>query len=176
MSSYLQKQVFDETQLMTGKKLELQDLIRLQINRCNTTAGDPMYFNRNVEMLANMLPSGRLAQLESPDLKKLYMVEQEVWVYRYFGNTKLGSPERPFYINDENDPNWDGGEKIMVSPIRSKQYIVNYDRMFTIVLRLLEECGLSWKQENVQIEGGRVDFDEQPDLETPHPTYTGGKK
>jgi hypothetical protein len=164
----MQKQVYDETQRILGK-LELVDLVRWQINRCNVSAGDEMLFDRNVVMLMNMLPSNRLAEIKN--LESDYIDEGEVWVYKHKGGKNLGSIERPFYRNTEDDPNWDGREPILVSPIKTKVKTINYDKLYTLVLRLLEEAGLTWREEQIEIESGKVDFTEEPDTENPHPTY-----
>jgi len=169
MSNYMNKQVFDETARLIGKKLELDELLRWQINRCNVTSIEPELFQRNVEMLMMMLPSGRLAEILGRE--KEYVDEVEAYMYKYKGGRQLGTPENPFYVNKPEDPNFDGGKPILISPIKAKTKTKNYDKLYMLVLKLLEESGLTWRTDTVEIEGGSVDFDEEAKLEEPTPTY-----
>ena len=168
MSRYMVDQVFDENQKIMGK-LELEDIVRRQIDRCNTSATDPFLFSRNVEMLMNLLPSGRLKEIQ--DRKGEYVDEVERWKFEYWGSIPLGTIEKPYYVNTPDSPYWDGGEPILKSPIRIKEFITNYEKLYTLVLQMLESVGLTWRMQVVEIEGGEVDFNESPDLENPKPTY-----
>jgi hypothetical protein len=171
----MQKKVYDDTQKILGK-LELEDIVRWAINRCNTTAGDPFLFNRNVEMLMNMLPANRLAEIQGMEKDYVDVVEQDVFKYSR-GGRQIGSAQRPFYLNTPDDPNYDHTKPAELwSPIRMKVKIKNYDKLYTIVLRLLENSGLTWRNENVEIEGGKVDFDDEPQTDIFTPTYEDEKK
>ena len=169
----MEKQVFDDGQHILGK-LELVDLVRWQINRCNVSAGDELLFSRNVEMLKNMLPSESLREIE--ELKLQYTDVVEMYVFKFKGGRKLGSIERPFFINTPEDPNYDGGERVLISPVKRKIETKNYDKLYTVVLRMLEIAGLTWKHEIIQIEGGKVDFDDEPQVDTPTPTFEEDEK
>ena len=165
----MQKQVFDETARLIGKKLELDELVRWQINRCNVSSLEPELFQRNVEMLMMMLPSGRLVEILGRE--KDYMNEVEVYIYKYRGGKALGSPEKPFYINKPEDPVFDGGKPILISPIKGKQKIKDYDKLYMLVLKMLEESGLTWRTDTVEIEGGKVDFGDEAQTDVATPTY-----
>jgi hypothetical protein len=169
MSNYMEKQVFDESARLIGKKLELDELVRWQVNRCNVSSIEPDLFHRNVEMLMMMLPSQRLTEILGRE--KEYVEEVEVYVYRYRGGKALGSPEKPFYINKPEDPVYDGGKPIQISPIKMKEKIKNYDKLYMLVLKLLEESGLTWRTDTVEIEGGRVDFGEEAQTDVDKPSY-----
>ena len=171
--SYSQKQTFDESQRIIGK-LEVDDIVRLQINRCNLSAYDPLLFNRNVEILMLMLPSNRLSEIKQ--MGSEYIKDTEIYTYAYSCGRKLGTPDSPYYVNTPDSPFWDGGDKILVSPIKTIIPIIDYDKLYSIILRLLEECGLTWKQDTVQIEAGSIEYNEDTDTEEPTPTYEVEKK
>jgi hypothetical protein len=171
--SYSKKQTFDESQKILGK-LSVDDIVRLQINRCNLSAGDPFMFNRNVEILMLMLPSNRLSEIKQ--MGGEYVTETDVYTYTYSCGRKLGTPGSPFYVNTPDSPFWDGGEKILVSPIKQKMSIVDYDKLYSVILRLLEESGLTWKEDTVQIEGGDINDNSDFENEEPTPTYNEGNK
>lgn len=173
MSRYMIDQIFDERQKIQGK-LELEDIVRRQIDRCNTSATDPFLFSRNVEMLMNLLPSGRLKEIQ--DRAGEYVDEVEMWKFEYWGSIPLGTIEKPYYVNTPDSPYWDGGEPILKSPIRVKEFIKNYEKLYTLVLQMLEQVGLTWRQQVVEIEGGSVEFNESADVDTPTPTYEDDKK
>jgi len=173
LSNYIQKQVYDDTQHIMGK-LELPDLVRWQINRCNVTAAEPLMFNRNVIMLMNMLPADRLRLVKEKVKEYSDEIEEDVYVIK--GGRKLGSPEKPFYINMPDDYNYDGGNPILVSPKRMKTQKINYDNLYTLILSQLEDAGLTWKHETIEIEGGSVEFTEEPKTDTPTPTYEEEKQ
>jgi len=168
MSRYMIDHVFDENQKIQGK-LELEDIVRRQIDRCNTSATDMFLFSRNVEMLMNLLPSGRLKEIQ--DRKGEYVEEITSWEFEYWGSIPLGTIEKPYYVNTPDSPYWDGGEPILKSPVRVKKFITNYEKLYTLVLSMLEQVGLTWRMQVVEIEGGSVDFNESADVDTPHPTY-----
>lgn len=167
MSNIL-KQLYDETQHILGK-LELPDLVRWQINRVNTSSGEPELFGRNVEVLMYMLPSNKLEEILNR--KSEYVDVIDDYVYKYSCGRRLGSIERPFYINREDDPNWDGGKPILVSPIKQTMEMKNYDKLYMLILKMLEESGLTWHEEQIEIEAGDIVYAEKPDTTTPHPTY-----
>lgn len=168
MSRYMIDQVFDENQKIQGK-LELEDIVRRQIDRCNTSAMDTSLFSINVKMLMNLLPSRRLKELQ--DMKNEYVEEVENWKFEYWGSIPLGTIEKPYYVNTPDSAYYDGGEPILKSPIRVKEYVTNYEKLYTLVLEMLEQVGLTWRQQVVEIEGGSVDFNESADVDTPTPTY-----
>jgi len=169
MSNYMEKQVFDETNRLIGKKLELDELVRWQINRCLVSSSEPELFQRNVEMLMMMLPTDKFREITS--MEKDYVTDVDVYVYKYRGGKALGSPEKPFYINKPEDPVYDGGKPILISPIKEKQKIKNYDKLYILVLKMLEDAGLTWRHDIVEIEGGSIDFNDEAKTDTPTPTY-----
>ena len=151
--SYEKTQTQDETQKILGR-LELDILIRWQINRCNTSIENPLEFGLNVEILKMNMPKTRRDRVD--ELTKLYVTETEEYVYKYTkGGRPLGSPENPFYINNEEDPNHDPTKpEILVSPKKMNIKKVDYNKLYTIILDQLEEAGLTWKnEENFTDEG-----------------------
>jgi hypothetical protein len=48
--------------------------------------------------------------------------------------------------------------------------------MYTLILRLFEQAGLTWKNETVEVDGGSVDFNEEPQESTPTPTFEDEKQ
>ena len=165
---------YDEAQKILGK-LELADLVRWQINRCNVTAGDKELFNRNVEILMMMLPSTRLIEMQ--ELSKEYKYEIDEFVFKHTrGGRQIGTVENPFYINTPDDPNYNGGTPVLVSPTKNKAMFTDYNKMYTLILRLFENAGLTWKNENVEIDGGGVDFNDEEKENTPTPTFEEEKQ
>jgi hypothetical protein len=160
--SYEKTQTVDETQKILGR-LELDILIRWQINRCNTSIENPLEFGLNVEILKMNMPKTRRDRVD--ELANLYTYEVEEYVYKYTkGGRPLGSPENPFYINNEEDPNHDPTKpEILVSPKKMKIKKVDYNKLYTIILDQLEESGLTWKnQEYTTMVGALNDTVEEP--------------
>ena len=105
------------------------------------------------------------------DRKGEYVEEITSWEFEYWGSIPLGTIEKPYYVNMPDSPYWDGGEPILKSPVRVKKFVTNYEKLYTLVLSMLEQVGLTWRMQVVEIEGGSVDFNESADVDTPHPTY-----
>ena len=146
-----------EDEIRLRGSLSPEDLVRFQINRCNVTASlpDREIFNANVLTLMRNLPSHKLLELKVE--RDEYVETQVIPIYKYTCGNPIGSPENPIYRNRKGDWNWDGGEPILVSPRMEEVDIVDYDKLFELVMMKLEEAGLTWRIDPVMVDGGRIE-------------------
>jgi hypothetical protein len=75
----------------------------------------------------------------------------ESWHYKYWCGVPLGTPEEP--ING--------------SPALLKETVIDYHKMLEIILEAFEECGITWKFDELTIETGKVNNKVSPALPTP---------
>jgi len=119
-----------EDEIKIHGSLSPEDLVRLQINRCNVTSSlaDRGIFNANVLALMRNLPSHKLLELKN--MRGEYTDIVTIYKYKYSCGRPMGTPENPIYRNNEGDWDWDGGDPILVSPIPVDVEVVDYDKLF----------------------------------------------
>lgn len=146
-----------EDEIRLRGSLSPEDLVRLQINRCNVTSSYPdrEVFNANVLTLMRNLPSHKLVELKLQ--KKEYTTKTTVYQYKRSCGRLMGTPENPIYRNKKDDWNWDGGDPILVSPVPVDVEMTDYDKLFELVMMKLEEAGLTWKVDMAMVDGGRIE-------------------
>ena len=94
----------DETSFR--ENLDPEQLVRLQINRCNIarSSGDEELFNNNVLGLLALVPSGKREEIEERATEYTEEVNDYEYTYRY--GRPLGSVENPFCINLPDNENY----------------------------------------------------------------------
>jgi len=132
------------------EQLSPETLVRMQIDRCNISASwdDLNVFNANVMQLMRMLPSNKRIELEA--MKEDYTGYTVTLQYRKFAGHDLGTPEKPFLDEDGN----------VLSPIEVAEEYIDYNTLFVLIMLKLEEAGLLWRHNTIQVDGGRVDEEE----------------
>jgi len=128
-------------------ELSVEDLVRRQMERCNIAAtyADPSIFEASAEILRNWLPKQKKDELDS--MVEEFTTTEEKWVYKYCCGTPMGTPERP--VKDR--------EGRIISPIKEGDVqVVDYRKMYEIILELFEDAKLTWKTEAMTAEIGRV--------------------
>jgi hypothetical protein len=142
---------FDETSIDAEfkQKINVEYLVLKQIDRCNTAAyeGDEGKFNNAVESLLAMLPKENRVRIENEKSKSEYVETIEQPVYQYSCGKPMGTPENPIYRNKKTDWNYDGGEPILVSPTTEEVEVVNYQKLYKMILAELQDVGVTWKIE-----------------------------
>jgi len=145
---------FPEDEASIRGNLDPEQLVRLQINRCNIaySAGDEAGFGYSVLSLLSMLPTQKRMEIE--DMKDDYEEASEEFVFDKVGGWRAGTVEHPVKINGK------------LSPRVEKVTQTSYYKLFTLIQTKLEESNLSWRMDQVNEELGRV---RKPD---PKPTPT----
>lgn len=118
-------------------RLEIEDIVRLQINRCNVSIinPDPEVFNANVMVLMDNLPAHKRAEVL--DRKSDYEITVE-------------TDSRRISITGQRVG------KIKDYP-PNKEKVVDYHLLYRVVLDAFADCGLTWKIEKELIELGKVE-------------------
>lgn len=129
-------------------RMDIEDIVKYQINRCNISSTDPNpdIFNSNVLVLLDILPAHKREQVIED--KGSYGEEKNVVIY---------------------DQYW-CGIPVKSSKREEKQFIIDYHLLYRKVLDAFADSGLTWKIEQELIELGKVP--EEPEA-TP---YYGEKK
>lgn len=181
------------------ENLDPEQLVRLQINRCNVArnTGDEVIFNNNVLGLLSLIPQRK--RLEIEDRKSEYTKSVDDYEYQVVGGWKLGTPENPVYRNLPMDLDYDPtlkqvtlnpvkkkdaegneyddfeeivtyGEPVLVSPIKVSQDIVDYSHLFTIIIAELENLKMWFRIEEIMVDGGDWEIEEKKEIPPPNPT------
>lgn len=115
-------------------RMDIEDIVKYQINRCNVSSSDPnpKIFNSNVMVLLDLLPAHKREQLLSK--------KQEYGKYQ----------DREVF-----DQVW-GGIPIPSSRRTINEFVIDYHLLFRMVLDAFADSGLTWKIEQELIELGKV--------------------
>ncbi len=126
--------------------VSIQSIARHQIERCNlvSASNDSSLFERNVEILMFMLPSDKLEDLRGREQEYCETIEK--YQYRYNCAVPMGTPKNP--IKDDDGT--------IISPILVEETIVDYDMLYSLVLRAFEKSGLTWKTDRISAEFGKI--------------------
>lgn len=133
--------------------LQIEDLVRRQMDRCNMTMGaeDTTIFEANVRALMKMLPSTKLDDVLRRESE--YNETVRDWHYEYWCGTKMGTPENPITTDDE-PPNDDRSNVISPTPISYTQ--TDYEKLYELVIQGFESVGLTWRVDAKVAEFGKV--------------------
>lgn len=129
-------------------ELNVEALVfRQMLTTTQSAVEDESLFAVNVRLLLSYLPSYR--KEEVLNRADEYSSVIETYQYKHFCGVPLGTPEHP--ING--------------SPALVKEEIVDWHKLFEIILEVFEDAGVTWKHEKWTIEAGKVE--EAP---SPNPT------
>jgi len=119
-------------------QLNVEGLVFRQIERtCVSALQDESLFASNVRLLLSTVPTHKRKEiLEKTDE---YTSTTETWQYKYFCGVPLGTVEHP--ING--------------SPVLTEEEIIDWHKLFEIILTVFEDCGLTWKRDSWTIEVGK---------------------
>jgi hypothetical protein len=134
-----------QQELKRGIEDSFNQVVINLIGAINTagTEGDKIRYSNAVMQLVYNLPEERREYLLEHE--ELYTSIVEEWVYMKSCGQKMGTPEKPIYRNYPSDWNWDGGEPVIVSPIKNIQDEINYQKLFGLVMTELESAQAIWK-------------------------------
>lgn len=128
--------------------------------------GEQADFEDSVEGLLSILPSNKRKEVETE--AKDYTDEVLEPVFKTFAGVKLGSVENPVFTNLKEDLDYDPkfrqdkvvgkdddghdiiettyGEPVLISPIMVPRMKTNYDKLFSKIIKKLEEANLFWRK------------------------------
>lgn len=121
-------------------ELDVEQLVFRQIERTNQSAlEDEALFASNIRTLLSMVPSHKRSEIyERTDE---FTSIQKNLEYKYWCGVPLGTPEHP--VNG--------------SPALVEEEVIDWHKLYEIILDVLEECGLTWKFDKWTIEVGAVE-------------------
>lgn len=160
MSNPLSKQM-DTTPITLGK-VTPDELIKQQIFYINRSVDDAKEFRNNIEILRRMVPKHVKTEIE--ERKNEYLSIQTQYTFVKVGGIVLGTVEDPIYRNKKEDWNYKGGEPILVSPTQRQIEVVDYFKLYDIILEQLEVAGITWREIQEDIEGGDIDDGTDEDI------------
>ena len=121
-------------------RMDIEDIVRLQINRCNASGYEPdqTMFESSVKVLLDLLPYH----------KRLEVLEKELEYKDEVDFVEYGSY-------------WCG------QPMTSTRKVVNrivldFHKLYRIVLDAFADCGLTWQIEPILVEEGKEDKNKKP--------------
>ena len=124
-------------------RMDIEDIVRLQINRCNASAYEPdqTLFESNVMILLDLLPHHKRQQVI--EREEEYLEQKEVPIYEKYW---LGRP-------------------VHSSKKTVKMNFLDFHDLYRIILDAYAERGLTWQIEPELVDKGKV-----PEREKPIPT------
>lgn len=133
--------------------LDPEKMVWLQSYSCNVlyNHGEDELHSRAAKILLINIPSDIQDILETPDYKELYYKKEKVWksVRGYSSD-----PKNPFIINKREDidydPEFNGGEPLQISPIEDEEEHWDCYVLQKLIMRLLQERGLTWKLQRIE--------------------------
>jgi len=131
-------------------RMDIEDIVRLQINRCNASAYEPdqTLFESSVMVLLDLLPQHKRREVLARENE--YVEQETITVYdRYWCNRPISSSKREERVD-----------------------MVNFHELYRIVLDAYADSGLTWQIEPELVERGKTP--EHPITTKPTPYY-GGK-
>lgn len=131
-------------------EVNIESLIYRQIERCYESAlQDEALFAANVRMLLSSIPDHKRSELlEKSDE---YTSVNQKYQYRYCCGVPMGTPQKP----------------VGNSPVLVEEEIIDWHKLFEMILAALEECRVTWQYEMMTLEAGAV---EKP-LPSPTPVF-----
>lgn len=126
-------------------RMDIEDIVKYQINRCNISATDPnpKIFESNVLTCLDLLPAHKRKNvLENT---KAYGDEQDVEEYDMWAGIQLIDTKRVV-----------------------KKFITDYHKLYRVILDAFADSGLTWKVEEELVERGKVEVVTKPTPYFPH--------
>lgn len=127
------KKPFEDDIAIRGR-MDIEDIVRLQINRCNASAYEPdeTLFASSVLVLLDLLPSHKRNQVLEEEMEYTEKVK-----FIEYGSYWCGRPMT--------------STKQIV-----ERFVRDYHKLYRIVLDAYAESGLTWQIEPELVEKGRV--------------------
>ena len=136
--------------LRDGDKINIQAITFRQIERTNKSAmEDENKFASNVRLLMTDLPKHKKAAIE--DRSDEYLSKSKSYSYKYFCGVPLGTIENP--VNG--------------SPFVVEEEVIDWYKLYEIILEIFEECGITWKFDSWTVETGKIIKKQKEFKETP---------
>lgn len=133
-------------------ELNVEMLVFRQIERINLSATqDEILFASNVRILMSMVPSHKREEIL--DRSDEYTSTSEHYEWKFWCGVPLGTVENP--VNN--------------SPYKIEEEVIDWHKLYEIVLEILEDCNLTWQLEKWTIEIGKVKQDKP--LPPPTPVF-----
>lgn len=131
-------------------ELDIEALVFRQIERtANSASQDETLFANNVRVLMTYLPEYK--QEEIQDRSGEYTSTIQRWQFKYWCGVPLGTIEEP--ING--------------SPALIEEEITDWHQLFQILMNTFEQCGVTWKRDDLTVEARRVDESRSSPVPTP---------
>jgi hypothetical protein len=115
------------------------------VNRAATSTSGEMNFDGATDALYQNIPNSVRVKVDGR--KKDFLKKEEKLVYRKTCGINMGSKEHPVKDKWGND----------YSPYKETEEYLDYKMLFHIIMEELENGKITWSQENVSAENGRVD-------------------
>ena len=169
MSTYdVEKQLETLENVKIRGRLNIEDLARRQIDRCNITMGglDESVFEANVRALMMMLPENKRQEVMGKG--KLYNENTEEYMYDHCAGVQMGTPGNPivrYYKYPQYDflkdhPGWEDMEEELdydiISPKLQSNEATDYEKLYSFVVLAFQEVGLTWDIEPRTVDLGPV--------------------
>lgn len=137
----VRKSILEDTPI--HGELNIEGLIFRQIERTELAAlQDETIFAANVRLLLSMTPSHKRSEITGRSDE--YTSVSETWQYKHWCGVPLGTPDNP--VNG--------------SPYLMSEDVIDWHKLFEMIISALEECNLTWKFEVMTIEAGAVEVRE----------------
>jgi len=144
------KDLIDNVQM--HEKLGIENIVFRQIERtCQAAFQDETIFASHIRLLMNMIPSHKKEEIEKRSSEYISTVKR--YEYRYWCGCPMGTPEHP--ING--------------SPSIVEEEVIDWYKILEILFEIYEDCGITWKRDNVTVEVGKV---ENMFSSTPTPVFS----
>lgn len=134
----VKKSLLEETPIHGELNIE-QIVFRLMEHTNVSASQDELIFASYVRLLMSYLPGHKRASVYERETE--YMDVKECWHYKYNCGVPLGTPEEP--ING--------------SPYKVEETVIDWHKLFEIIVQTYEDCGLTWKFDKWTIEAGKVE-------------------
>lgn len=135
-------------------RLNIEDLVRRQIDRCNMALGqpDPSAFESYVRGLMKMLPDHKRKEIYANENE--YNEKYEDYEYQYSCGMQIGTPNAPVYVYEPGDPEYDADNLVIYSPKLVTKEETDYEQLYELILLAFQEVGLTWEVEQKTFEIG----------------------
>lgn len=126
-------------------ELNIEFLVMRQIERTSLAATqDEPLFAANVRVLLSMLPSYKREEILSRAEEYTEVVQR--YQYKYWCGVPIGTPENPI-----------GG-----SPALVEEEVIDWHKLYEMILKAFEDSNLTWRFEKWTIEMGKVEDKDRP--------------
>lgn len=131
-------------------ELNIESLVFRQIERTYLSAlQDESLFASNVRLLLSTIPKHKRDEVLS--FSDEYTNVNKQYQYKYCCGIPMGTPDEP----------------VSGSPVLIEEEVVDWHKLFEIILSSLEEIGISWKYDQSTIEVGGIPSDKPMPVPTP---------